>query len=102
MISKIRIKLDERQMDVVSSFANQVGLPVEDFCRQAVFYAINDATKRAEAAQAHAEEMATLQGFTDGTHDSEPADTERTIAPDEVSTTSDAFPDTQAITDQQV
>lgn len=107
MISKVRIKLTDEQMDIVCSFARQVGLNVEDFCKQAVFYAINHATLRAEAAQAaevDAKEMSVLQEFTEetnGSHNTESGDTEGTTAKDEVHTPSDALSNQETVTDKQ-
>lgn len=83
MRSPVKFKLNEEQMTVVQSFAVQVGLSVEDFCKQAVFYAINHATQKAEQLQ---------RDEQDGTHDAAPAIAERDGSADEQDTTSGTLP----------
>jgi len=60
----VSMKFNDAQREEIVKFANHVGMGVDEFCKRAVFYAINDAYRRAEEAVAN------------GTHNSVSGDAE--------------------------
>jgi hypothetical protein len=50
MHMKVRMKFNDEERVKVQQFATAVGLDVDTFCKQAVFYTINDAYRRAQEA----------------------------------------------------
>lgn len=45
---KIRIVFNDQERQLVNNFCQQLQMPVEIFCKQAVFYSIRDSYKRAQ------------------------------------------------------
>lgn len=58
----VNLKFKDAERKEILKFAQEIGMGVDDFCRRAVFYAINDAYRRAEEA------------ITNGTHNTILAD----------------------------
>lgn len=48
MSLKVRLVFNKQEEEYISDFCRQIGLPLEKFCRQAVFYSIQESYKRAE------------------------------------------------------
>lgn len=66
MRMKVKLVFDDAQREQVVFFAREIGMPVEEFCKRSVFYAINDAYRRAEeiANGAHNTETGDAGGDT--------------------------------------
>lgn len=47
---KVQLKFPNKEAEVVRQFCHEIGMSVEEFCKRAVYYSINDSYKRAEAA----------------------------------------------------
>ncbi len=67
MRMKVVMKFNEEERQVVTEFANQVAMSVDEFCKRAVFYSIRDAYRRAEEENATRGNN-TVPSSTEGVH----------------------------------
>jgi len=44
----VSMKFNSKEREHIVKFAEEIGLSVDDFCKRAVFYSINDAYRRAD------------------------------------------------------
>lgn len=59
MQTKIRFKLNEDETRHVEAISQKVGLSIHEFCKKAVFYAVNDSYKRAQEMQQNGQSIST-------------------------------------------
>lgn len=83
MQTTIKFKLSEEETRAVEEISRGIGMNIHDFCKRAVFYAVNDSYRRAEALQKEIQNGQSAPGDTRG-------DTAE-VFPSEVHT-GDAFP----------
>lgn len=62
----VNLKFKDAERKEIVKFAQEIGLGVDEFCKRAVFYAINDAYRRAEEAVANGAGTQLLKEEEDG------------------------------------
>lgn len=45
---KVKLTFNDREREAITYFCQQIGMPVPEFCKRAVFYSIRDSYRRAE------------------------------------------------------
>lgn len=98
---KVRLSFDRQEEEHITSFCHQIGLPVEKFCRQAVFYAIRDSYARAEALE-QKRQQAEKELVNGGVHNTVSTDTagDTTEARTDEAAVRDPLPNTQTPSNQ--